>query len=158
MVEPRNRRPTHIVAPGQFSERLALRAPPDGFLLLLRCQGRGSAHGLSLGLGTAPALGCAGADKIALNIGKPAEDGEHQAPGAGAGVGSRLREGTELRLAVHDPLDDGEEVERAAGQPVNPCYRHHVAGGHLAEHPVKFAAVGPRACAQGRRGGNDQLE
>src|SRR5205807_10428721 len=44
-----------------------------------------------------------------------------------------------------DALDDGEQVEGAAGQPVNPCHRHHVAGGQLAEHPVKLAPVGPRA-------------
>jgi hypothetical protein len=100
---------------------------------------------LSLGLGAAPAFGGAGADKIALNIGKPAEYRQHQAPGAGAGVGPRLRERTELRLAVHDPLDDGEQVERAAGQPVNPRHRHHVAGAEPAEHPVKLAPVGPRA-------------
>ena len=28
------------------------------------------------------------------------------------------------------------------GQPVNPRHRHHVAGGELAEHPVKLAPVG----------------
>jgi hypothetical protein len=37
-------------------------------------------------------------------------------------------------------------VEGAAGQAVNPCHRHHVAGGQLAEHPVKLTPVGPRAC------------
>ena len=45
-------------------------APPDGLFLLFRCEGRGSAHGLSLGLGAAPAFGCPGADKVALNIGQ----------------------------------------------------------------------------------------
>ena len=39
---------------------------------------------LSLGLGAAPALGGAGADEIALNIGKPA--GGRAAPGAAAVV------------------------------------------------------------------------
>ena len=47
---------------------------------------------LSLGLGAAPAFGGAGADKVALYIGKPAENREHQAPGAGAGVGPRFRQ------------------------------------------------------------------
>jgi hypothetical protein len=31
-----------------------------------------------------------------------------------------------------------------ARQPVDPGHRHHVAGGQLAEHPVKLAPVGPR--------------
>src|SRR3954464_13278820 len=45
---------------------------------------------LSLGLGAAPAFSSAGADKIALNVRQPAENGNHQAPGAGAGIGPRL--------------------------------------------------------------------
>ena len=31
------------------------------------------------------------------------------------------------------------------GKAVDACHRHHVAGGELAEHPVKLAPVGPRA-------------
>jgi hypothetical protein len=45
---------------------------------------------LSLGLGAVPAFGGAGADQVALNIGKAAEYRHHQAPGAGAGVGPRF--------------------------------------------------------------------
>jgi len=69
---------------------------------------------LSLGLGAASAFCRPGADKIALNIGKPAEYRQHQAPGAGAGVGPRFRQGAKLRLGIHDALDDGEQIEGAA--------------------------------------------
>jgi hypothetical protein len=86
---------------------------------------------LSLGLGAAPAFGGAGADKIALYVGEASEDGEHQAPGAGAGVGPPLGEGSELRLGVRDALEDGKQVEGAAGEAVNPPHRHHVAGASL---------------------------
>ena len=48
-----------------------------------------------------------------------------------------------MRFGVHDLLDDGEEVERAAREPVNPRHRHHVAGGQHAEHPIELAPVGP---------------
>jgi hypothetical protein len=140
-----NRRAADVVAAGEFVERSALRAPPDGLLLLGRCQGRGAAHVLSLGLGAAPAFGGAGADQIALDVGEASEYREHQAPGAGAGISPRLGQGSELRLGVRDALDDGEQVEGAAGEAVNPRHRHHVAGGELAEHPVKLAPVGPRA-------------
>jgi hypothetical protein len=34
-----------------------------------------------------------------------------------------------LRLGVHDALDDAEQIEGVAGEPVNPRHRHHVAGG-----------------------------
>ena len=82
------------------------------------------------------AFGGAGADKIALDIGEASKYGEHQAPGAGAGVGPRFRQGAELRLGVHDPFDDSEEIKGTARGAVNPRHRHHVAGGELAEHPV----------------------
>jgi hypothetical protein len=54
----------------------------------------------------------------------------------GAGVGPRFRQGSKLRLGVHDALDDAEQVKGAAGEPVNPRHRHHVAGAELGEHPV----------------------
>jgi hypothetical protein len=88
------------------------------------------------------AVGGACADKITLHIRQSAKYRRHQAPGAGAGVGPRIRLGSKLRLGVHDALDDGEQVERTARQPVNPCHRHHVAGAEPAEHPVKLAPVG----------------
>jgi hypothetical protein len=50
-----------------------------------------------------------------------------------------------LCLGVGDALDDGEQVEGAVGEALDPRHRQHVAGGELAEHPVKLARVGPRA-------------
>jgi hypothetical protein len=73
----------------------------------------------SLGPGAAPAFGCPGADKIALHVREAAEYRQHQAPGAGAGIGPRLSQGSELRLGVHDALDDAEQVKGAARQPVD---------------------------------------
>jgi hypothetical protein len=122
--QPRNRRPAYIVAAGQFVERRALRAPPDGLFLLRRRQRRGPAHLLSLGLGAAPALGGAGADQIALHVGQAAENREHQAPGAAGPVGPRFRQGSKLRPGVHDAFDDGEQVEGAACEPVDPRHGH----------------------------------
>jgi protein-L-isoaspartate(D-aspartate) O-methyltransferase len=75
-------------------------------------EGRRKAHVLSLGIGAAPSLGCAGADKIALNIGQPAEYRQHQPPGAAGAVGPRFRQRSKLRLGVHDSFDDGEEVTK----------------------------------------------
>ena len=66
------------------------------------------AHALPALLRAAAALGGAGADKIALHVGEAAQHGYHQSPGPGAGVGPWLRQRTELRLGVHDLLDDGE--------------------------------------------------
>jgi hypothetical protein len=52
---------------------------------------RGSA--LSACIGAAPAFGSACPNKIALHVGEAAKDGNHQAPGAGGGVGPRLGQG-----------------------------------------------------------------
>jgi hypothetical protein len=51
-----------------------------------------------------------------------------------------------LRLGVHDPLDDAEQVEGRPREAVGPRHRHHVAGSQLVEHAEKLAPVGPRAC------------
>jgi hypothetical protein len=69
-----------------------------------------------LGHGTAPAFGCPGADQVTLNIGEASEDSEHQASGSAGAVGPRFGQGSELRLGVHDALDDAEQVEGAAGR------------------------------------------
>jgi hypothetical protein len=63
---------------------------------------------LPSGLGAASAFGGASADKIALHVRQPAENGNHQSSCAGAGVGPRFRQGSELPLGVHDALDDAE--------------------------------------------------
>jgi hypothetical protein len=68
-------------------------------------------------------------------------------PGAGAGVGRRLGKRTELRLRVHDPLDDGEQVEGAAREAVNPRHRRHVAGGEGLQYFEKLAPVVGSLCA-----------
>ena len=72
---------------------------------------------------------------------RPPRTANHQAPGAGAGVGPRFRQGSKLRLGVHDLLDDGEQVEGAPRQPVNARHCHHVAGREVFEHVEKLASV-----------------
>jgi hypothetical protein len=78
---------------------------------------------LALGLSAASALCRARADQVALDVGEASEYRQHQAPDAGAGVGPRLGQGSKLRLRVHDALDDGEQVESAAREAVDPRNR-----------------------------------
>jgi hypothetical protein len=61
-------------------------------------------------------------------------------PVSAHGFGRRSK----LRLGVHDLLDDGEQVEGAAGEAVNPRHRDHVAGAETVEHAEKLAPVGVR--------------
>jgi hypothetical protein len=44
-----------------------------------------------------------------------------------------------------DLLDDGEQIEGAAGEAVNPCNGHHVAGSEVLKHFEKFTPVVVRA-------------
>jgi hypothetical protein len=104
-----------------------------------------SSHVLAAHLGTRSSFCRSGADQIALDIGESSEDGNHQAAGAGAGVGPRFCQRAELRSRVNDALDDSEQVEGRACEPVDPGDRHGVPGDDLFEHFQKLAAVGLRA-------------
>ena len=64
-------------------------------------------------------------------------------------IDNRLGKGAKLRARVHDLLDDGEQVERRAGQSVDARHRHRVGGGKSFQEPEQFApgasAVGAEA-------------
>jgi hypothetical protein len=103
------------LAPGRRDGRAAtFGSSPVGLGLLFGRQFRRPAHSLPALLRQAAALGGAGTDKVTLHVREAAENGNHQAPGAGAGVGPRLRERPELRLRVHDAFNDAEQIEGAA--------------------------------------------
>jgi hypothetical protein len=57
-------------------------------------------------------------------------------PKTASGAGHRATSAAAVRLRVNCHRNP---------EAVDPRHRHHVAGGQLAEHPVKPAAVGPRA-------------
>jgi hypothetical protein len=129
----------------EFRERGTFGPATAGLVLLRLCQFRFPAHALPALLRPAAALGGAGSDKVALHVRQAAENGQHQAASAGAGVGPRLGERTKLRLGVHDLLDDGEQVEGAAREAVDPRDCHHVAGCEGLQHFEKLAPVVVRA-------------
>src|SRR5205823_12044845 len=87
--EPRNRAFPHAVAAGELGEGGTLGPASAGLGLLRGRQFLGTAHMLAALLRPAAALGGAGADQIALQVREAAENSNHQAPGAGAGVGPR---------------------------------------------------------------------
>jgi hypothetical protein len=125
-----------VVAAREFGKRSTLRPSPSGLGVLRRRQFRRTAHALPELLCPAAALGGAGADWIALHVRQSAQHGNHKPPGAGAGVGPRLGQRTELRLGIHDLLDDS-----AAREAVNACDRHHIAGRKALEQFEKLAPV-----------------
>ena len=79
--EPRNRRRADIVAAPDFGKRfLAPVAALDRLFLLVRGKLRRSAHSLPARHGSRPAFPGPGADKVALELCKPAQHGEHKPP------------------------------------------------------------------------------
>ena len=73
-----------------------------------------------------------------------AQHGQHEAAGAGAGIGPRFSQRTETCVGIGDLLDDGKQVEGGARQAVNPRHHHHFPGRQVLEHLQKFLLVGPR--------------
>jgi hypothetical protein len=82
--------PPGIIRVGQFLERGTFRPPLSRLFLLLRCELRRSPYMLPARLCPAAPLSGASADKVALHVGEGSGYREHQASGAGAGVGPRL--------------------------------------------------------------------
>ena len=92
--------------------------------------------------GAAPALGRTRADEVALTSAKPPQDGNHQAPGAGRGVGPRLGQRAELSACVDDALEMANRSNVELGQVVLSAHRHHLAGGEVFEHAQQLAPIG----------------
>jgi hypothetical protein len=84
-------------------------------------------------------------DEVALHVGKPPEYGDHQAAGAGSGIGPRLCKRAELRTSIHDAFDDREQIEGAASKSINSGHRHDVPSSDVLEELQEFAPVGLRA-------------
>jgi hypothetical protein len=87
IAQSRNRRRADVVAAGDVGKRLALIPALDRLALLVVSEFERSAHFLSARHGPRSAFASARADQIALELGQPAEDGQHQ-PGA-PGIGER---------------------------------------------------------------------
>jgi hypothetical protein len=68
--EPRNRTRTDIVAPRDLTDGLALVAPSNGLLLLVRRELRLAAEAYAVLLGARTALAGADADKLPLELGE----------------------------------------------------------------------------------------
>jgi len=83
--------------------------------------------------------------ETALHVGQAAQHGDHQAAGAGAGIGPRLGQRAELPAGIHNALHDGKEVEGRARQAVYPRHRHNVAGGEILQEALQLASVGSGA-------------
>src|SRR5215831_14908754 len=74
--EPANRGLAHTVGARQIGLHSAVSEPLEGLLALVGCQLDRAAEFHATGLRTLPAIVCAGADKLALELSKAAENGQ----------------------------------------------------------------------------------
>jgi hypothetical protein len=95
--------------------------------------------------GAGAAFAGAGADQLALELGKPAKHGQDQAPVRRGGVRPCVAKRTEARAAPGDRRERVEQVARRSREPVKPRDQKHVAGVELGEGATKLRAVGARA-------------
>src|SRR5262249_39635314 len=74
--EPANRGLAHTVGARQIGLHSALREPLESLLALVGCQLDRAAEFHASGLGALAAIVCSGADKLALELSKAAENGQ----------------------------------------------------------------------------------
>src|ERR1700680_3563939 len=92
--------------------------------------------------GAGAAFAGAGADQLALELGKPAKHGQDQAPVRRGGVGPCVAKGTEARAALRDGGQRVKQVARRSREAVKPRDQQHVAGRKLRKGAAKLRAVG----------------
>lgn len=108
----------------------------------MRREGRLAPHPHALGLGAFAAFARARADQLALELGQPAKDGQHQAAMRRGGVGPCVAQGSESGPLAGDRRKGVEKVTGRAGQPVESRDGHHVARAERVEQPAQLGAVG----------------
>jgi hypothetical protein len=133
-----------MVAAGKLAQCCTLFSTIAGLGPLRHRQLRWSTHVLASSHRTNSAFSRARTDQVALYIGKPAKYGNHQSTRAGTSIGPWLCQRPELRSSVDNTFDDREQVEGAAGKPINPGDRDDIPGDEFLEQLLEFASVGPR--------------
>jgi hypothetical protein len=87
-------------------------------------------------------LGGARPDQVFLELGQPAQHGQHQAIVRGRRVGPGVGEGTEAGFLAGDRRENAQGGTGRAGEAVEPCHHRHVAVGELVEQAAKLRPVG----------------
>jgi hypothetical protein len=117
----------------------------DRLALLVIGEFERSAHFLPARHGARPAFACARPDQIALELGQPAQDGQHQAPVRCGGVGPGVAKGFETGFLAGDRRERVQQVAGGSRQPVEPGHGYDVAGVELVEQAAKLRPVGLRS-------------
>ena len=110
-----------------LARRLARVAAFERLFLLVLGEFRRSPHVDAPRLGAFAAFARAGADQLALELGKPAKHGEHQPPVRGRGVRPCVAKGTKARALLGDLRQRVEKVARRTRQTIKARHKQGVA-------------------------------
>ncbi|VTZ51613.1 hypothetical protein MPC4_400014 [Methylocella tundrae] len=141
----RNRAVRNVVGARNLTHRLALVAALDRLALLVICELWPAPHLHAPRFCALAAFARSGADQFALELGKPAQNREHQTSVRGRRVGPCVIEGTKARALAGDCRQRVQEVARRARQPVEARHGQNVAPGNLADDAAQLGAVSFRA-------------
>src|SRR5262249_37301881 len=120
--------------------RLAGVQTPQRLLALMRRHLPRPTEANAARLGALAALTGARADQLTLELGKAAEDSEHQPAVSGRGVGPAVLQRLEAGAALADLAEHVEQVTRGSRQPIEPRDDQHVA---VLELPDRLRQLGP---------------
>src|SRR5262249_25347217 len=128
------------IGASDFSHRLASVQASQCFLALMRRHLARTTEAHAARLGALAALSGASADQLALELGKPSEDSEHQPAVRGRRVGPSIAQALEARAALADLGEHVEQLARGSRQPIEPRDDQHVA---VLELPDRLRQLGP---------------
>src|SRR5208283_4936891 len=110
-----------------LARRLARVTAFERLFLLMLGKFRRSPHVNAPRLGAFAAFARAGADQLALELGKPAKHGEHKPPVRRRGVRPRVAKRTEARALLGDLRQRVEKVARRTRETIKARHKQRVA-------------------------------
>ncbi len=108
----RNRAVTDVVGTGDVHQRFAFVSSRPCFFLLVRRELEFPPELHASRFCSRPAFAGARAYQVALELRKPGQNGKHQSPVRGRGVGPTIPEGAETGFLLGD---EGQRIEQVAG-------------------------------------------
>lgn len=85
-----------------------------------------------------------GLDQLALELGEPAQDGQHQSAVGGRRIGPGVGDRAESGARPVQRIQDVQQVAGGPGETVESGDQHDVARRDAAQHPLEFSPVGGR--------------
>src|SRR5262249_55744577 len=144
-LEPTDRRVIDGVGKRNLAQRLTCCHMLQGFARLMLGQLRLPAKSYAFGHGASAAFVSPLQDQAALKFSDAGQHGQHETAMRSRSVGPRIAERLEASAFLADQVDDPQQVERRARQPVELGHDQDVANLKLIERALQFRSLGGNA-------------